>query len=317
MPLLSSSFRPPWYFRNGHLQTVLPVVFDRSADPGFERERLELDDGDFLDLDWLRGSGTNLVILSHGLEGYSRDGYMRSTALAFRDAGWDVLSWSFRGCSGEMNRLARFYHSGETGDLGKVIERASSFYSRIGLVGFSLGGNLILKYLGESPPHPAVFGAVAVSAPVDLASSALALDRKPANRIYLRRLIDSLIRKVEAKAQIFPDVIDTCGVDRIHGFADFDERYSSRLHGFADAEDYWAQCSSRPLIPSITVPSLLLNARNDPLLTSESFPFEEAAASSTFSLEVPNCGGHLGFVESWNIHPGYAARRAVEFLESQ
>ena len=315
MPLLSSAFRPPRFLRNGHLQTILPVIFDRLADPGFRRERLELEDGDFLDLDWLGSGGRNLAILSHGLEGHSRDGYMRTTAAAFREAGWDVLAWSFRGCSGEMNRLARFYHSGETGDLGKVIARAACDYSRIGLIGFSLGGNLILKYLGESPPHPAVIAGVAISAPVDLASSARALDRNPANRIYLRRLIDSLIRKVEAKARVFPDILDLCGIESIHGFTDFDDRYTARLHGFADAEDYWARCSSRPLLPAINVPTLLLNARNDPFLTPESFPVSEAAASTTFFLEAPSSGGHLGFVESWHIHPGYAARRAFEFLK--
>ena len=157
---------------------------------------------------------------------------------------------------------------------------------------------------------------MAVSAPVDLASSARALDRSPTNRFYLRRLIDSLIRKVEAKARIFPDIIDVGGVGRIHGFADFDDRYTARLHGFADAEDYWARCSSLPLIPSIGVPALLLNARNDPFLSIESFPFDEAAASTMFSLEAPPSGGHLGFVESWKILPGFAARRALEFLKA-
>ncbi len=325
MPLIASAFRPPWILRNGHLQTILPVVFDRWTEPGFQRERLELPDGDFLDLDWLRSTmeppagvpagGRKLAILSHGLEGHSRDAYMRSAAAGFRDAGWDVLSWNYRGCSGEMNRLARFYHSGETNDLGHVIARAARDHDAIGLVGFSLGGNLILKYLGEFPPHPAIFGAVAVSAPVDLASSALALDRNPANRFYLRRLIDSLIRKVEAKARIFPDIIDACGAAKIHGFAEFDDRYSARLHGFADAEDYWTRCSSRPLLPSIAVPALLLNARDDPFLTPESFPADEARASRTFCLESPGSGGHLGFVDSWRIHPGYAVGRAVRFLE--
>ena len=199
---------------------------------------------------------------------------------------------------------------------GKVIARASVEYRRIGLVGFSLGGNLIFKYLGECPPHASIIGAVAVSAPVDLASSALALDRNPANRIYLRRLIDSLIRKVEAKARIFPEIIDICGIEKIHGFSDFDDRYSSRLHGFADAEDYWTRCSSLPLLSNIKVPALLFNARNDPFLTEKSFPFDVARASTSFSLEAPDSGGHLGFIESWSIHPSYAARRAVEFLQN-
>ena len=300
------------------MQTILPVIFDHGRDSGFQRERLELEDGDFLDLDWLRGGvpkADKLAVLSHGLEGHSRDGYMRTMAIAFREAGWDVLAWNFRGCSGELNRLPRFYHSGETGDLGRVIARAAVDYCRIGLVGHSLGGNLILKYLGESPPHPAVVGGVAISAPVDLASSAHVLDRNPANRIYLRRLISSLVRKVEAKARIFPEIVDTCGVGRIHGFTDFDDRYTARLHGFSDAEDYWSRCSSRPLIPSISVPALLLNARNDPFLTPESFPVEEARASKTFSLEAPDSGGHLGFVESWGRTTSFAAHRAVEFLK--
>jgi len=168
MPILASRFHPPAFLRNGHIQTILPVLLPRRLSIAFERERLELEDGDFLDLDWARMGGDKLAILSHGLEGCSDDGYNRGIATALHAAGWDALAWNLRSCGKEMNRLPRFYHSGETGDLGTAIRFAAMKYSRIALIGFSLGGNLTLKYLGEASPHPAVIGAVAISVPIDL-----------------------------------------------------------------------------------------------------------------------------------------------------
>jgi len=185
MPIVASRFHPPAFLHNGHVQTILPMLLLRRLSIVFERERLELEDGDFLDLDWARVGGDKLAILSHGLEGRSDDGYNRGMATALHAAGWDALAWNFRGCGKEMNRLPRFYHSGETGDLGAVIRFAATKYSRIALVGFSLGGNLTLKYLGEASPHASVIGAVAISAPIDLAASA----RVPDNRRGLFRKI--------------------------------------------------------------------------------------------------------------------------------
>ncbi len=318
MPVVASRFQPPPWLRNAHLQTIWAVLARRGIDLYYERERLELPDGDFLDLDWSRAGHDRLAILSHGLESDSSAGYVRGMAAALNTAGWDALAWSFRGCGPEPNRLLRLYHSGETGDLGRVVDHAAATYRQIVLVGFSLGGNLTLKYLGETPPHPAVVGGVAISAPVDLAASARRLDSQRSNRVYLRRFLKTLVAKVEAKALRFPGEIDTAGIRRIRSFQEFDDRYTARLHGFRDAADYWARASARPFLPGIGVPALLLNARDDPFLAPECFPTAEAEASAYFFLEAPAHGGHVGFVEGLRRRgPNWLERRTVDFLASQ
>ncbi len=317
MPVIASSFHPPRFIRNGHLQTIVPVLFPRRLSIVFEDERLELEDGDFLDIHWARTMGDaprSLVILSHGLEGSAGNGYIRGMASAFNAAGWDALAWDFRGCGSEPNRLVRFYHSGETGDLAAVIRHAAAKYSRIALVGFSLGGNITLKYMGEAPPHPAVIGAAGISVPVDLAACAKALDLRRSNHIYLGRFLKTLIAKVEAKAVHFPAQLDTAGIRGIRSFREFDDRYTARIHGFRDAADYWAQSSARQYLPGITVPTLLLNARNDPFLTPESFPFAEAEWHPRLFFEAPESGGHVGFLDFVRGMEPWSERRVVEFL---
>jgi uncharacterized protein len=314
MPVIRSQFCPPFWLRNAHLQTLLPVISRRQARLPYHRERLELADGDFLDLDWLRASGSDLAILSHGLEGSSQDVIICGMAHALQRSGWNVLSWNYRGCSGELNRLPRLYHSGETADLGLVIEHAACRFSRITLIGFSLGGNLILKYLGEARPHRAIACAAAISAPIDLAASARALDQRRMNRLYLRRLIGTLVRKVKAKARHFPNQIDASQTKGVRGFEDFDGRFTAPVHGFRDAIDYWTQCSSRQFLQTIAVPTLLLSAQDDPFLTPNCFPFAEAEASEHLFLEAPATGGHLGFCSSLSSRQSWAERRIVEFL---
>lgn len=302
MPRTHSTFTPHPWLRNGHLQTIWPVVFPRRISFAWERERLELDDGDFLDLDWRRQGCPRLAILSHGLEGSSGGIYIQSMAQALVREGWDVLAWNFRGCSGTPNRLKRSYHSGESQDLRTVITAAAGAYDQIALVGFSLGGNISLKYAGEAPPHAKVTAVVAISTPVDLASSALALDRRRDNRLYLRRFLSSLTVKIQEKAVRFPGAIDISRLHQIRTFEEFDGRYTAPLHGFASADDYWTRCSSRPLLPALTVPTLVLNALNDPFLPPPCFPFDEAAANPWLTLETPASGGHVGFVsrgEPW------------------
>ncbi len=316
MPLVASGFRPPFLLRNGHLQTILPVILPRRLDVSYVPERLELEDGDFLDLAWLRRGASRLAILCHGLEGNSEAGYIRGMSATLAESGWDVLAWSFRGCSpGASNRLLRFYHSGETEDLRAVIRHAGDRYTGIALVGFSLGANIVLKYLGERLPARKVAGAVAVSAPVDLAASTRVLDGHWSNRVYLHRFLETLVAKVEAKAVDFPGKLDLRDIRRTRSFLEFDDRYTARIHGFRDAADYWRQCSSRQFLPAIHVPTLLLNARDDPFLPPECFPIPEAEANPCLFLEMPGRGGHVGFVD-WATPDGrtWAERRTVEFL---
>lgn len=320
MPLIRSAFQPPRFLRNGHVQTILPRLLHRRLGVSYRRERLELADGDFLDLDWSltqSSAGSRLAILSHGLEANAQADYIRGTAAALNAAGWDALAWTFRGCGTETNRLPRFYHSGETGDLGAVIRHATTTrqQAQIALVGFSLGGNVTLKYLGEAAPHPAVVAAAAISVPIDLQSSARALDQRGTNRIYLRRFLRSLIQKVESKSQTFGGRFDVTGLDAVRTFQEFDDRYTAPLHGFRDAADYWRQSSARQFLPAITIPTLLLNARDDPFLTPESFPFAEAESNPCLFFEAPDFGGHVGFLDfAVRGKPVWSERRVVEFL---
>ncbi|MDB6171389.1 MAG: Alpha/beta hydrolase fold protein [Chthoniobacteraceae bacterium] len=316
MPVIASQFDPPVLIRNGHVQTILPVLFPRRFKLVFNRTRLELEDGDFLDLDWARGNEprSRLAILSHGLEGGTNNGYIRGMATALNAAGWDALAWNLRGCSGEANRLPRFYHSGETGDLAKVIAHAKPAYSKIALLGFSLGGNITLKYLGEAPVDPIVVGGVGVSVPVDLAASARTLDQRWSNKIYLGRFIKTMVAKIEAKAVRFPLGLDKTTLRSVKNFRQFDDLYTAPIHGFRDAADYWAKSSARQFLPGITVPTLLVTACNDPFLSPESFPFAEAEANPKFYFEAPQSGGHVGFLDLAPGNQTWVERRAVQFL---
>jgi predicted alpha/beta-fold hydrolase len=233
---------------------------------------------------------------------------------AMNAAGWDALAWNFRGCGSGLNRLMRYYHSGDSADLRSVVSHAGLQYDAVVLIGFSLGGNITLKYLGEEPPDPKVIAAAAVSVPIDLTSSARALDDRLSNRLYLRRFITSLIAKVEAKARYFPEVLDVEGARRIRTFREFDNRYTAPIHGFRNAGEYWERSSSRQFLPRITTPTLLLSARNDPFLTPECFPEPEAQASSKLYFEAPESGGHVGFLDLANGLQPWSERRVVAFL---
>jgi predicted alpha/beta-fold hydrolase len=317
MPLIASStYRPPWGLANGHLQTILPVLLRRVPTITRERERIATPDGDFLDLDWNRDHRSqSLVIITHGLEGNSANASVQGMAAAFHRAGWDTLAWNLRGCSGEVNRLLRTYHSGAWEDLECVINHAAGTYQNIVLVGFSIGGNLTLKYLGDrgSWINPAIKGAVAFSVPCNLASSALVLESR-INSIYMNHFMRDLRRKIREKAAIFPEGISTEGLDRIRTFREFDGTYTAPLNGFLSAEDYWAKASSKQSLAGISVPTLLINALNDPFLGPECFPREEAEANPHLHLELPRSGGHLGFLTFGKEY--WSETRAVEFCGS-
>jgi len=229
--------------------------------------------------------------------------------------GWDILAWNFRGCGPEPNRLVRSYHSGETGDLGAVIALAAERYPRIALIGFSLGGNVTLKYLGEGGCHPAVVAGIAISVPIDLAASAHAIDHRWSNRIYLRRFLGRLLPKIRAKALLFPDRLDVRRNRRIRTLREFDNLYTAPIHGFRDAEEYWEKSSARRYLEGIRVPALLLNARDDPFLTPESLPYAEAEKNPQLFFEAPRSGGHVGFIDMASNFRRWHESRSLEFLE--
>lgn len=313
MPLISSSYRAPTLLRGGHVQTIHPALFRRVPDTTTRRERLELPDGDFLDIDWADDGRERLAILSHGLEADSKAHYIQGMAGALRRRGWDVLAWNFRGCGGEPNRLLKLYHGGATDDLHHVVNHALATHParQVDLIGFSLGGNLTLKYLGERRPDPRLHRAATFSVPCDLACSAARLSA-PENRIYMARFLNSLRAKLVAKQPCFPNELDLSGISKIRNFQQFDEQFTAPLHGFRNAVDYWTRCSARSFLPGITIPTLLMNAANDPFLGPGCYPREEAGSKETFHMEIPDEGGHVGFTtgtaETW------AEIRASQFL---
>lgn len=317
MPLIqNSTYKPPVWLRGGHWQTIYPVLFRRTRHVTQDPERLELSDGDFIDLEWSGKGSRRLAILSHGLEANTRAGYIQGMASALVDAGWDVLVWNFRGCGNEPNRLLRMYHSGATDDLHAVVSHALKSHpaTSIDLIGFSLGGNLTLKYLGENQDRLSnkIHRAVVFSVPCDLACSSRQLSRS-SNKIYMERFLRALRSKIEEKNRRFPDQLDLTDIRRIRNFEMFDDRFTAPMHGFASAVDYWEKNSSRQFIPHIQRETLLINAMNDPFLGPACHPFEEAAANPVFHLESPQEGGHVGFV-SGGSNRYWSELRALEFL---
>ncbi len=281
----------------------------------YERERLTLADDDFVDLDWLDQRSNKLVILTHGLEGDSSRQYMRGMARLFGQYQYDVLAWNCRSCSGEMNRAFRLYNHGEIGDLGEVIGHAlrTKRYEEVVLIGFSMGGNITLKYLGVqgSKTPDVIKKGIAISSPVDLGASALLLDR-PGNRFYRDRFQKKLTRKIAQKAALFPDQLDMRKLAQVKQWRDFDEFFSAPVNNYRDADDFYQQASAINFMPGITVPTLLLNAQNDPLLSPECSPAWLAETHPTLFLETPLRGGHVGFAIARDTHT-YAERRALAF----
>lgn len=320
MPFLESTYKTPWYLRNRHIQTMAPSLFRKVEGVNYTRQRLETPDNDFFDLDISMTGGTpadHAVIVVHGLGGHSQRAYMKGMIKAFNDAGWDGFAFHFRSCSGEMNRQLRFYHSGDTADLHIAITHIHSTYGykSIALVGFSMGGNVIVKYLGEqNEKHSAPICAAAVfSVPCDLDASCTQLDR-PKNYIYLKRFLKMLHRGIRAKMKMFPDKLNDDSFATIRKLRDYDNLYTAPIHGFASAEDYYRKSSCLYYISGLTLPTLMVNALDDPFLAPSCYPRDMAQAHSDFFLETPASGGHVGFIE-WNKNNRYwHESRAVEFV---
>lgn len=311
----SSSYRSPWYLPGGDLQSIAPQVARHLAQIDYRRERIDTSDGDFLDLDWREVGSDKLAIVAHGMEGHSRRPYMLGMVAAFNGAGWDALAWNMRGCSEEPNRTLGFYHAGLTGDLEAVIGSAlrHKTYGAMVLIGFSLGGSLILKYLGErgrDAPDPVV-ASVSFSVPFDLGDCVEQLDRWR-NTFYLRRFMRGFRAKVWAKAAAMPGAVSTEGLDEIRDLHAYDERYTVPIHGFASAEEYWRQNSCLAFLPGIAVPSLVVNGRNDPFLGAKCYPVDQIRGLEQVFLEMPKGGGHVGFPAGGGRC--WSEERALEFV---
>lgn len=348
MPLIApSSYEPPARLWNGHLQTIIPSLFRKVSIP-YVRERIDTPDDDFLDLDWAfpndesrmkndkwagakidssfrpaariihHSSLNSLVVLSHGLEGSSTSPYLAGMVHHLTRQGYTCLAWHYRSCSGQMNRQQRFYHVGETGDLDLVVQYAlAKGYQTIYLIGFSAGGNVTLKYLGEKGErvNPAIKKVVVFSVPVDLMGSSRRLEQWD-SLVYNYRFSRTLKRKVLEKAAVMPGVFPTEAIRKARNVREFDDSFTAPMNGFRDVTDYYTRSSSLPFIPAITVPTLIVSAKNDPFLALTCFPENLARELPNVWMEFPEQGGHCGFPSHTGGIQGtyWSEERAVEFL---
>jgi len=308
-------YKPPYFLFNAHLETIYPSLLRKVNCGTFQRERITTPDDDFLDLDWLKQKSSSLIIISHGLEGSSKRPYVMGMARAGFEKGFDILAWNYRGCSEEMNKQLRFYHSGATDDLDVVIQHAVRLgYQHIHLIGFSLGGNLTLKYLGEQGHSAPIEKCIVFSVPLDLHSSCVKISQ-PGNWIYANRFLKSLKKKVTAKSLVKSE-LDITGIDRIKTLVDFDDRFTAPIHGFQNAVDYYTRSSSLYYLASIAVPTLIINARNDPFLSERCYPVNEVKNHPFIQFENPVYGGHVGFAQFRKNGLYWSEERAIDFLTS-
>lgn len=293
----------------GHLQTIAAVLFPPPP-VSFQRERWDTPDGDFIDVDFAGSAqAQRLAVLFHGLEGCSNSHYARLLARELPAAGWRVAIPHWRGCSGEPNRKPRAYHSGDTAEVDWILRK---FSTPVDAIGISLGGNALLKWLGErgAAAAPLVRRAATVSAPLDLAAAGHALDRGINRLLYTRMFLSTLKPKSLAQLQRFPALFDQTRLRRARTFREFDDIYTAPLHGFRDVDHYWSSSSSGPWLDRIRVPTLVINARNDPFLPEQALEAASAKAAGSVLLEFPRTGGHVGFRGEW------LCRRLIEFFRS-
>lgn len=314
MPFLKESTytQPPFYQFNGHLQTILPA-FRKVRGITFRRERITTPDDDFLDLDWVDNDSKKLVVLTHGFEGNSTRPYMVGMAKMFSQNGWDVLSWNCRSCSGEINKSFKMYNHGNIDDIEFIVNYAmkTRHYEEIILVGFSMGGNISLKYAALRA-HPSVKKVIAYSSPLDMHSSILILAEKH-NWLYRLNFEKKIQPKLEQKRLLFPDKLTK--EDITH--KDWEKQlhtFFCKINGYENLETFYTIGSALNFIPQLKIPALIVQSLNDPLLTPECFPYDLAASHDFIHLETPQYGGHCGFSLAHDKQFSWAERRAWAFV---
>lgn len=295
-PTRDDKFEPAWWLPGPHLPTLWSGLARHYPRLASRRERLCLEDGDFVDLCWVGSEQGPIVVVLHGLEGSSRSRYAAAILDRIDRRGWGGVLMHFRGCSGELNRSDRSYHSGDTGDLKFLLAQLSERYPtrQIMAVGYSLGGNVLLKYLGESGRSPKLAVAAAISVPFELAKAANRLNRGW-SKFYQWHLVRSLKTKVRAKFAARRAPIPLDGLDKWRDFWSYDNNVTAPLHGFRDAEEYYTRSSCRQYLGAITTPTLVIHSRDDPFLSVDAIP-QPAELSPTTTLVLTERGGHVGFV---------------------
>ncbi|UMB60913.1 alpha/beta fold hydrolase [Lutibacter sp. A80] len=300
MPIIESNYKPSLLFKNVHLNTVYKTLF-YSKKNTYKRERITTKDNDFLDLDFSINNSNTLVIALHGLEGSSKSKYIISVVNYLNNNNIDCVAVNFRGCSGEDNNNIYSYNSGQTEDITTIINYilTNCNYKNIVLLGYSMGGNITLKYLGETAKiPPQIKGGIAISTPCDLEGSSIALSSWY-NTVYIKRFMRSLKKKTLLKLEKFPDCkIDKNAIAKAKTFTDFDNAVTAPLFGYKNAQDYWRQCSSKQFLKEIKLPTLIINALDDTFLSKSCYPFDEAKTNNNLFLETPKYGGHVGFNSS-------------------
>jgi len=317
--------RPPVWLKGGHLQTIFPALFGHrflTQRPNFRRERLETPDGDFLDLDWLVlptashaesslpiAASSALLVLFHGLEGSSRSPYAQFFGESAQQNGWAYVVVHFRGCSGEINRMPRAYHSGDYAEIDWILTTLAARLApqqALLAVGISLGGNALMRWAGEkgNTVHtvgPRLQAAAAISSPLDLAASGQSIDQGLNRWLYARHFLRTMVKKARAKHQQYPGLFNLAAVERATTLRAFDNAFTAPLHGFTDVDDYWKRASAKPALPSVAIPALIVNACNDPFVPQASLP-TEAQVGNYVSIWRPPVGGHVGFPSAGGAH---------------
>lgn len=319
--IVKGDYVAPRWLPSGHAQTIYPAKLMRTYETPLRRERWNTPDGDFIDVDFLTGQPDQpFLVLFHGLEGSSRSHYARALMHHLAQCGWSAAIPHFRGCSGTLNHAPRFYHSGDSAEINWILRRlkqhtANTYSSHFFAAGVSLGGNALLRWLGESAEDASlVDAACAISAPLDLAAGGAALSRG-INMIYTKSFLQTLKPKCLQKLKQFPQLFDADALLAARDLYEFDNVITAPLHGYRDTNDYWNRASAKHVLPMITVPTLVLNARNDPFLPAAYLPHN---ASPAVTLEYPDTGGHVGFATG--SVPGalnWLPQRITQFLSAQ
>ena len=315
-----STYSPGVAFKSKHFNTIYRTLFHK-IEVNFDRKRMETSDGDFMDIDFSRTGSSNLIIIIHGLEGSSSSKYVTAMSHISNEKGYDVAAVNLRGCSGEANRNLYSYHSGKTNDLAEILSflDQSENYDSYSIVGYSLGGNLLLKYLGEerSDYSSKLKAGIGVSVPCDLKGSSESI-AKFWNMVYMQRFLISLKKKTLIKIEQFPETdLNKEAILNSKNFLDFDNYFTAPVNGFIDAEDYWKRNSCKQFLRGIKIPSLLITSVDDPFLSASCIPIEEARANKFFHLEATNYGGHVGYNSNFENGSGFwLEKRIIDYFET-